>query len=92
MAANNNSMVRYGGINASHLSSNISPHMPFVQTSSRCQTSETKGSVTNMAGNIVRPRQLRLVDNAHERIMKRIDDQKYLDTTPNADINNTWNK
>ena len=45
-----------------------------------------------MSGNLVRPRQLRLVDNAHERIMKRIEDQKYLDTTPNADINNTWNK
>ena len=35
---------------------------------------------------------MRLVDNAQERILKRYDDNKFLDTEPNADINSTWNK
>ena len=35
---------------------------------------------------------MRLVDNAQERILKRVEDQKMLDTTPNADVNTTWNQ
>lgn len=35
---------------------------------------------------------LRMADNTKERIKRHVDDQKFLDTTPNADINITWSK
>ena len=35
---------------------------------------------------------MRIADNAEERIQKRVDDQKFLDTTPNHDINQMWQK
>lgn len=33
-----------------------------------------------------------MADNTKERIKRHVDDQKFLDTTPNADINVTWDK
>ena len=37
-------------------------------------------------------RTLRMADNTQERLKKKVDDQKFLDTTPNADVNETWVK
>lgn len=46
-----------------------------------------------MSQHIDRPRRnVRLSDNAQERILKRIEDQKMLDTTPNGNVNTMWQK
>ena len=56
----------------------------------RCQTSDTIPQLSSRT--IARPRNIRLVDNSQERILKSVKDQKMLDTTPNMDINMTWSK
>ena len=70
---------------------------PRCQTSSNFQPSSTTNTAADAnsadkARSLGRPRNMRIVDNAQERILKRIEDQKMLDTTPNADVNDTWNK
>ena len=64
-----------------------------IKNGSRCQTSSNFAKTsTNLSHSLNRPRNLRLVDNAQERILKRYADNKFLDTEPNADVNVTWDK
>ena len=80
--------MRLGGFNVSQMSSNVSPSpadkIPVAHGSykfgNRCQTSSNFAqTMTSTCGPIParslgRPRNMRIVDNAQERILKRIED------------------
>ena len=95
--------MQMGGFNASQLSSNmnqtgtvnnLSVANDSYKFGPRCQTSSNLAQTMNnnvITRSLARPRNMRLVDNAEERIRKRYDDNKFLDTEPNADVNSTWN-
>mmetsp|Transcript_40037 Transcript_40037/g.52426 ORF Transcript_40037/g.52426 Transcript_40037/m.52426 type:complete len:157 (+) Transcript_40037:336-806(+) len=66
-------------------------HSRYNTNSRTSEAQETFLTSTSQTPSVA-GRSIRMADSTQERIQKRVSDNKFLDTTPNADINVTWAK